>query len=190
MALEQQSPAVTVVRCARSNALLRDSKFKIRTATLEDAAGILGILRAAFDEYRCDYTEAAYLDTVLTRDALRTRMANSTVFVALDHSDRIVGTVSCNQINNQEGHVRGMAVRPEWQGAGLAAQLLQCAEAELSERSCAVVTLDTTQPLRRAMRFYERNGYRRSGRVTDFFGMPLIEYVKKLPPLGWVDNQS
>jgi len=159
---------------------LPDSKFQIRTATLEDAAGILDVLRAAFVEYRCDYTEAAYLDTVLTRDSLRTRLANSMVFVALDHADQVVGTVSCNQINNREGHVRGMAVRPEWQGAGLAAQLLQCAEAELSERSCAVVTLDTTQPLRRAMRFYERNGYKASGKVRDFFGMPLMEYAKKL----------
>jgi hypothetical protein len=30
------------------------------------------------------------------------------------------------------------------------------------------------------MRFYERHGYRRSGRISDFFGMPLIEYVKVL----------
>jgi len=102
------------------------------------------------------------------------------VFVALDHADQVVGTVSCNQINNQEGHVRGMAVRPEWQGAGLAARLLQRAESELSEKNCALVTLDTTQPLRRAMRFYERNGYKPSGSVRDFFGMPLMEYAKKL----------
>ncbi len=31
------------------------------------------------------------------------------------------------------------------------------------------------------MRFYESHGYRRSGEVTDFFGMPLHEYVKDLP---------
>ena len=35
-------------------------------------------------------------------------------------------------------------------------------------------------PLQRAIRFYERNGYRPSGRVADFFGMPLFEYVKPL----------
>ena len=39
---------------------------------------------------------------------------------------------------------------------------------------------DTTEPLRPAVRFYERNGYRASGRVTDFFGMPIFEYVKRL----------
>jgi len=30
------------------------------------------------------------------------------------------------------------------------------------------------------MRFYERHGYRRSGKIGDFFGMALIEYVKVL----------
>jgi len=30
------------------------------------------------------------------------------------------------------------------------------------------------------MRFYEKNGFRRSGKVTDFYGMPLFEYVKTL----------
>ena len=31
-----------------------------------------------------------------------------------------------------------------------------------------------------AMKFYENNGYRKSGQITDFFGMPLVEYVKEL----------
>jgi hypothetical protein len=30
------------------------------------------------------------------------------------------------------------------------------------------------------MRFYEKHGYRRSGKVTDFFGMDLYEFVKEL----------
>ena len=43
-----------------------------------------------------------------------------------------------------------------------------------------VTSLDTTEPLERAMRFYERNGFRRSGVVRDFFGMPLIEYSQAI----------
>jgi enoyl-CoA hydratase/carnithine racemase len=46
--------------------------------------------------------------------------------------------------------------------------------------NCKRVTLDTTEPLTRAIRFYERNGFRQSGRVSDFFGMKLIEYVKEI----------
>ena len=37
-----------------------------------------------------------------------------------------------------------------------------------------------TLPLQVAMSFYEKHGYRRSGKVTDFFSMALLEYVKEL----------
>jgi hypothetical protein len=42
------------------------------------------------------------------------------------------------------------------------------------------ISLDTTEPLTRAMRLYEKNGFCRSGRVSDFFGMKLFEYVNVL----------
>jgi hypothetical protein len=42
------------------------------------------------------------------------------------------------------------------------------------------VSLDTTEPLERATQFYEAQGFRRTGRVSDFFGMPLHEYAKAL----------
>jgi len=73
-----------------------------------------------------------------------------------------------------------MAVLPAFQSAGIAQQLLDRAEAELLAQKCIRITLDTTAPLKRAIRFYQRNGFRPSGRVTDFFGMPLYEYVKTL----------
>jgi len=62
----------------------------------------------------------------------------------------------------------------------MAAMLLTAAEAELRSQHCTRITLDTTEPRARAMRFYEKYGYRRSGKVADFFGMPLFEYVKIL----------
>lgn len=159
---------------------MKHSTFHIRRATYGDAAGILDCLRAAFSEYRQDYTEGAYQDTVLTPESVATRLCNSTLFVAIDALQQVVGTMGGSQASEHEGHIRGMAVRPEWQGAGVAAQLLQCVESELRNRKCSRVSLDTTTPLRRAMRFYERNGYQRSGKVTDFFGMTLIEYIKEL----------
>ena len=159
---------------------MKQSTPQIRRATHDDTAGILDCLRAAFSEYRQDYTERAYCDTVLTSESIEGRFLSSTIFVATDAMLRVMGTVSFRQADEQEGHIRGMAVRPEWQGAGVAAQLLQCVESELRNRKCSRVSLDTTAPLRRAMRFCERNGDQRSGKVTDFFGMTLIEYIKEL----------
>ena len=147
---------------------------------IEDAPGILDCLGAAFEKYRDFYSPAAFLDTVLTPETLRERLLDMVVFVAINHSGHTVGTVACAVINQEEGHIRGMAVRPACHGAGIAAQLLRHAESELLGRKCARITLDTTEPLQRAMRFYEKYGFRRSGKIADFFGMPLIEYHKFL----------
>ena len=91
----------------------------------------------------------------------------------------VVGTIS-GSCNAEEGHLRGMAVLPEWHGLGVAAKLLVGIEALLQGYGCKRITLDTTLPLVPAMKFYERNGYRRSEKTADFFGMRLLEYVKQL----------
>lgn len=102
------------------------------------------------------------------------------VFVAVNDSGEVVGTIGCAPAAGGEGHLRGMAVLPQWQGSGVAEQLLKRAESELRDQGCARVTLDTTAPLERAVRFYTKNGYRATGRITDFFGMPLYEYAKTI----------
>ncbi len=141
---------------------------------------ILNCLRAAFEPYRESYTPGAYVDTVLTAETVRSRMEQMAVFVAKDAGGRVVGTIASQVVGNGEGHLRGMAVLPELRGAGLAQRLLKAAEEELRRMGCEMVTLDTTEPLKRAMRFYEKNGYRATGRVQEFFGMPLYEYSKEL----------
>jgi ribosomal protein S18 acetylase RimI-like enzyme len=151
---------------------------QVRKASAEDAAAILACLAVAFEQYRDQYTVPAFADTVLDADAVQRRLGDMTVFVAI--ADRkTVGTIGCG-VNGTEGHIRGMAVLPEWQGMGVAFELLRSAEAELVNRSCRRVTLDTTQPLERAIRFYEKHGFTATGRVFDFFGMPLYEYSKSL----------
>jgi GNAT superfamily N-acetyltransferase len=154
--------------------------FSVRKAILADKVQILDCLHEAFAPFRDAYTPAAFLDTVLTPETLEQRFKTMSLFVAVDRAEDIVGTVGCEVATSREGHLRGMAVRLDWQGAGVATELLQHAEAELARGGCARITLDTTEPLRRAMIFYEKHGYRRSDVTRDFFGMPLLEYVKEL----------
>lgn len=154
--------------------------LSIRRATAADAAGILGCLRAAFEPYRSQYTAAGFLDTILSPETIGARLQSMTVLVAAEH-DAILGTLAYS-LHGDEGHLRGMAVRPERQGSDIAASLLSRAEADLRERGCSRITLDTTEPLQRAMRFYARRGFEPTGRVRDFFGMPLHEYARRLGP--------
>ena len=155
--------------------------FTIRLALEADAAGILNCLADAFAPYQSSYTAEAFMDTVLSAETIKHRMKNMKIFVAEARTGgAIIGTVACSVVSRQEGHLRGMAVLPAYLGSGVAQQLLETAEAELRAQKCIRITLDTTEPLIRAMNFYRRNGFRPSGRVTDFFDMPLYEYEKDL----------
>jgi GNAT superfamily N-acetyltransferase len=155
-------------------------RYRIRPALEQDVPGVVACLRDAFEPYRDEYTPAAYLDTVTSARIARERLRSMTVLVAEDSAGAIVGTLSFARVSDEEGHLRGMAVRQSWWGSGVAGALLQNGIARLRSEGCRRATLDTTLPLRRAMRFYERNGFRRSGKLTDFFGMPLIEYGREL----------
>src|SRR5262245_63805411 len=92
------------------------SPFTVRRATPEDAAAVLECLRTAFEPYRGQYTPAAFEDTVLTSGTVGERFATMAVFVAVTAGGAVVGTVACNLVGAGEGHIRGMAVCPSWQG--------------------------------------------------------------------------
>ncbi len=155
-------------------------EFVIRPASAADAGAILQCLRAAFEPYRSLYTPQGYLDTVMTLDTLLQRLTSMTVLVAVNAQGHVVGTIGGAVVSSSEGHLRGMAVLPGWNGRGIAQRLLEAMEKHLVGRGCTRISLDTTEPLLRAMRFYEKDGFQRTGKVADFFGMPLIEYLKHL----------
>ena len=154
--------------------------ISVRRATPEDAGAILDCLGTSFEPFRKQYTLEAFADTVLTRETIGQRPAAMTVFVAATGDGEIIGTVAWNVVGAGEGHIRGMAVHPSWQGRGVAEELLATAESELRRSGCSWVSLDTTRYLGRAIRFYEAHGYRLSGNVGDFFGMEFLEYTKSL----------
>lgn len=156
------------------------TQYTIRKVTPADLVGVSACLAAAFEPYRPSYTDGAYGDTVPALNDVGRRAENMRIFVAVNRGGRVVGTVGVGLTGPAEGHLRGMAVLPECQHEGLATRLLAAAEAELKSMGCSRVTLDTTIPLKHAIRFYERNGYRPTGSVTDFFGMPLHEYAKDI----------
>lgn len=173
--------------------------IEIRAATDRDAEELLACLAAAFEPYRNEYTAAAFADTILDRDSLRKRMEHMEVVVAT-LGDKIVGTIAWQWFGGnpetpatkpgplaefaapegREGHIRGMAVLPDQCGKGIGDQLLKAAEEGLINDKCKWITLDTTEPLKRAQRFYEKHGYKPSGQTRDFFGMRLMELEKRL----------
>src|SRR5687767_9715063 len=129
--------------------------ISVRKASAQDSDGILNCLSAAFAPYQSRYTPAAYQDTVLTLQTLQNRLNAMSVLVA-ESGGTVIGTISC-ALDGEEGHLRGMAVQPDWLGKSVAHRLLEAAEDLLRNQGCRRVTLDTTEPLERAMRFYEKH---------------------------------
>jgi len=150
----------------------------VRKANRGDAEAILNCLSSAFEPHREQYTPDAFRDTVLCAETLEHRFQEMTILVAVVEG-QIVGTIGY-QAHGADGHLRGMAVLPDRQGTGAASALLQVAESRLRDLGCLHIALDTTEPLERAIRFYEKQGFRASGQIRDFFGMRLHEYVKRL----------
>lgn len=153
--------------------------MQVRVATEWDAHHVLECLHEAFAPYRDRYSPGGFHDTVLDHDSVIRRMREMTIFVA-EADGEVVGTIGCAAAGEGEAHIRGMAVRPSWQGRGVADQLVAAAEERSRTQGCHRITLDTTEVLHRAARFYELRGYRRTGVVRDFFGMPLHEFAKEL----------
>ncbi len=156
--------------------------LRIRAAERGDLPALLRCLAEAFGPYQGRYTVEAYRHTVLDEGLGLDRLASMRVLVAVDTGDRVVGTLSWTRRSPDTGHLRGMAVLPELHGAGVAQSLLDAALQELRDAGCRRVTLRTTDPLLRAVRFYERNGFRPSGTTADFHGMTVTERTRTLEP--------
>jgi GNAT superfamily N-acetyltransferase len=152
--------------------------IQIRDAAEADAPAIAICLSEAFAQFQTAYTPLAFADTVPTIAGVQLRLKEMHVLVAAGAVE-IVGTISA-MFDGEHGHLRGMAVLPEWRGTGVASLLLAAIENWLRAHGCRQVTLGTTELLRAALAFYEKNGFRRTGVISDFFGMSLIEYEKSL----------
>ncbi len=155
-----------------------DNNVTIRHASIVDAKAIAGCLAAAFEPYKTSYTRPAFNDTVLDVIGVEHRLRDMTVLLADNADGNLLGTIAYELNSKGVGHLRGMAVMPHCLGSGVAGRLLAAAEQELAQLGCVRVTLDTTAPLERAIRFYKRNGYHATGVVADFYGMELFEYAK------------
>ena len=156
------------------------TRYTIHRAGPEHLPGVVACLAAAFERHRPDYTPDAFNDTVPDLEVMAGRLQHMTIFFTTGQGKAAIGTIACAVTSPGEGHLRRMAVLPEFQGLGIADGLLNAAEKELRAQGCSRVTLDTTRPLLRAMRFYTRHGYTRTDRLQSFFGMPLFEYEKQL----------
>ncbi|MFX1567139.1 MAG: GNAT family N-acetyltransferase [Promethearchaeota archaeon] len=154
--------------------------YLIRCAKKEDAKGIYGVLLAAFEEFRHFYTPEGFNDTVMSEEAVIERMKEMKLYVAIDQTNTVIGTIGWQKVDDMEGHIRGMAVIPDRQGKNSPAKaLLQIVEEDARSEGCTLLTLDTTAILERAQNFYIKCGFKKTGKTGDFFGSTIYEFAKE-----------
>ena len=157
------------------------STIQIRAAVPSDAAAIASVLQDSFAEYKPLYTDRAFAATTPTIGETCQRLSEGPAWVALKN-ETIVGTASAVQ-NDHALYIRGMAILPVERGQRIGEMLLHEIERFAHARSCERLLLSTTPFLARAIRLYERVGFRIvSEGPRDLFGTSLFTMAKNLEP--------
>lgn len=153
---------------------------EMRLAGPGDAARIASVLSASFSEYKASYTPGGYAATVLDAGEIGGRFGEGPVWVA-SLAGEVVGTVSVVD-RGDALYVRSMAVVPAARGRRVGESLLRRVESYARERGRARLVLSTTPFLRRAIRLYEKFGFKRNGDGPhELAGTPLFTMEKILP---------
>jgi GNAT superfamily N-acetyltransferase len=149
----------------------------IRQATTEDTDEIARVLRESFAEYESLYTPQAYIATTPASAMVRERLGEGPIWIAVEDGATI-GTISV-RLTPEGVYVRGMAIVPTARGTGIAESLLREVEEFVLSSAARRLYLSTTPFLTRAIRFYERHGFRRcEGGPSNLHGTPLFTMEK------------
>lgn len=150
----------------------------IRMAVPADAPFIAAVLHESFVEYKASYTDEAFAATTPASEQIESRMNEGPVWVALRDAT-IVGTVSAAS-RGEAMYIRSMAVLPSAGGLRIGESLLGQVESFASAHNHRRLLLSTTPFLARAIRLYERMGFRRSEEgPPDLYGRHSLRWTRR-----------
>jgi N-acetylglutamate synthase-like GNAT family acetyltransferase len=149
----------------------------IRFATTNDTQAIASLLLDSFVEYESLYTPEGFAATAIASEPIVARMREGPVWVAV-RDEKIMGTVSV-VAKADSLYIRGMAVLPAARGERIGASMLTHIEEFARTNGFSRLFLSTTPFLSRAIRLYERFGFRRTSEGPhELFGTPLFTMEK------------
>ncbi len=150
--------------------------IKIGKAASKDIHGLLVLTRACIGHMRrqnIDQWDEVYPGLAIVEADVRSDAA----FVACHHGT-VAGAFVLNGYQDPEysevpwtfrgwpvAVVHRLMVCPEWEGKGLARLLMEYAEASAVQSGHRIMRLDAFSKNPRALRFYEKLGYRNAGQV-------------------------
>jgi len=152
----------------------------IRKALFKDVREIHRVLQESFEPYQGEYTEQAYQATVVSQKEIEKRISDPEIEVLVAfYDDQIVGTVMINLQGEDDLYVRSMAVTPNSQGKGIGRAILEQIQSRAVVKGCKTISLECYEPLKSAIKLYERFGFRRTGRKRYYHGITIFEMKKE-----------
>jgi putative acetyltransferase len=154
----------------------------IRTGSDADAAAAATVVQRVLHEHGLPFDPRRLDADILAPDAHYTASGGA-FFVAVDAADRVVGTAGLLCTGPASGEVRKMFLLPEARGQGVGRALLEAVLEAARSRGLERLTLTTRTRYDRAIRLYERAGFRPVGAGRrKRAGDPGIAYALRLAP--------
>jgi GNAT superfamily N-acetyltransferase len=165
----------------------------LRPATPDDAPEIVQSAAEGFDGYRA-WAPDGWVPprmTPATLEAVRSRLGGSAWYLIAREGAETAGHVALDSSTREEPaalapgeiYLAQLFVRSRWQGTGLARRLMGAAIAEAIAREYLALRLWTPAGAARARRFYEREGWRTTGRTHERerspTGLATVEYTRE-----------
>ena len=177
--------------CARIRSIAADAPLSFRKALMQEADYIATLVNSG---YRGETSKKGWTTEADLLDGTRTNKADienmigqpgSMVLLCTD-GDEIIGTAHLEQ-RGHECQLGMLVVRPGLQDRGIGRQLMQAAEDMAREtwgsRKIAMAVISIRHEL---IAYYERRGYRRTGRTKPFVADDTHGYPKKSQPIEFV----
>ncbi|WP_456368823.1 ribosomal protein S18-alanine N-acetyltransferase [Thermococcus sp.] len=145
----------------------------IRSAKLFDIPDVMRIERESFREA---YPRGIFL--VFLEN-------NPDTFLVAEYNGKVIGYVMAYLRPDLEGHIMSIAVDPAYRGNGIGSALLVEAIERLIKKGARYIGLEVRVSNERAIRLYERFGFKKVKRIIGYYVDGEDAYYMILPAEEW-----
>jgi len=158
---------------------VKNEDLIFKKADTNDSFDIYQVLLKSFKPYEKFYTNKSFDATVLSLEKIRDRIIKNEydVYVVKVLSS-IVGTVSLKIMGFSSLYIRSMAVLPDFQRSGIGRFILENINNIAREYKIEKLVLESSSPLKNALNFYEKHGFKKTGVNRDFYGVQIYEMIR------------
>ncbi|WP_461865506.1 ribosomal protein S18-alanine N-acetyltransferase [Thermococcus sp.] len=110
---------------------------------------------------------------------------NPDTFLVAEYNGRVVGYVMAYLRPDLEGHIMSIAVDPEYRGNGIGKVLMIEVIERLIKKGAKYIGLEVRVSNERAIKLYERLGFRKVKRVIGYYADGEDAYYMLLPAEEW-----